>query len=94
MKAQEFFELACKVRAAQNTYYKGGRMKGDLIRSKQLESQIDKAIAAVKKDGGFEPDQPTATTDDLNQEEYAEHLRMIDAQELEMLLEGQEGDRE
>jgi hypothetical protein len=46
MKADEFFALTVKVRAAQKLYFKT-RLQGDLIASKQLEAQLDKAI----KDG-------------------------------------------
>lgn len=84
MKAKEFFELTQKVRAAQKTYYGNGRLQGDLIAAKQLESQLDKAIDAVKKAGGFEPDTPTATKED--EDAHKEYLRLVNAQELDLLL--------
>ena len=81
MNEKDFFELTCKVRAAQKTYYKS-RLQGDLIASKQLESQLDKAIEAVKKEGGFEHNAAQCMTD----EQYKEYLRLINANQLELQL--------
>ena len=51
MNGNEFFELTKKTRAAQKLYF-GSRLQGDLIAAKQLERELDKAIAA----GLEEPD--------------------------------------
>jgi hypothetical protein len=87
MKAGAFFEMTVKVRAAQKTYYTKGRLQGDLIIAKQLESQLDKAIEAVKKDGGLEPDALSQSLRHLlSEEEYQEYLRLINQNQLELQL--------
>lgn len=52
MNARAFFDLVCKMRAAQKTYYNTSkeeyRAKADaLVRSKQLEKEVDKEIERV-----------------------------------------------
>lgn len=80
MKAKEFFEMVRKVRAAQKTYYKS-RLQGDLIASKQLESQLDKAIESVIKDGGLEPDDVHAAHR-MDAIQYQEYLRLVNEAEI------------
>lgn len=46
MKPREFFDLVCKMRAAQKEYFKTHR-KSALSLSKHLESQVDAEISRV-----------------------------------------------
>lgn len=43
MNAPEFVMKVREMRAAQKTYFKT-RLQGDLIKSKQLEAEVDKAL--------------------------------------------------
>lgn len=62
MTASEFFDLTIKVRAAQKQYYTKGRLQGDLIEAKKLESVLDNAIKHVLK-YGFEVDGPVESAE-------------------------------
>lgn len=44
MNAIVFIEKVRELRTAQKSFFKN-RLKGDLVRSKQLEAEIDKALA-------------------------------------------------
>lgn len=44
MNAEQFIELVRKMRQAQNAYYRQGRKQSDLIASKQLEKEVDRAL--------------------------------------------------
>lgn len=48
MKPREFFDLVCKMRAAQKEYFKT-RRKSALSLSKHLESQVDAEISRVER---------------------------------------------
>lgn len=86
MNVKEFFDLTRKVRAAQKTYYKS-RLQGDLIVSKQLESQLDKAIDAVVKGVPLEPDELPAAVTKLTEDEYKEYMRLVNQHQIELQLE-------
>jgi len=65
MKIKEFVDLTAKVRVAHRRYFTGGRLQGDLIASKQLESKLDKALLE-----GVEPETVVHvhTTEDYQRE--------------------------
>lgn len=44
MNAAEFVLKVREMREAQKRYFTKGRLQGDLIRSKQLEGEVDKAL--------------------------------------------------
>lgn len=44
MIAEQFVELVRKMREKQNAYYRQGRKQSDLIASKQLEKEVDRAL--------------------------------------------------
>lgn len=44
MQAEQFIELVRKMREKQNAYYRQGRKQSDLIASKQLEKEVDRAL--------------------------------------------------
>lgn len=44
MNAEHFIELVRKMREKQNAYYRQGRKQSDLIASKQLEKEVDRAL--------------------------------------------------
>jgi len=44
MTAEQFIQLVKKMRMHQNAYYKNGRKQSDLIASKQLEKEVDRAL--------------------------------------------------
>lgn len=44
MNAAEFILKVREMRDAQRRYFTKGRLQGDLIRSKQLEGEVDKAL--------------------------------------------------
>jgi hypothetical protein len=71
MNIKDFFELTGKVRAAQKKYFLGGRLQGDLIASKQLESKLDKALSEGIPE-------PTATVHVYTTEEYQRQLGLTD----------------
>lgn len=54
MTDAELIDLAAKVRTAQKAYFKS-RSKDDLIKSKQLESLLDKEIAVREAVAGNSP---------------------------------------
>jgi hypothetical protein len=67
MNIKDFYELTGKVRAAQKRYFLGGRLQGDLIVSKQLESKLDKALSEGIPE-------PTATVQVYMTEQPAEYV--------------------
>jgi hypothetical protein len=44
MNAQQFIVLVRKMRERQNAYYRQGRKQSDLIASKELEKEVDRAL--------------------------------------------------
>lgn len=44
MNAKQFIELVRKLRQMQNAYYRQGRKTSDLIASKELEKEVDRAL--------------------------------------------------
>lgn len=44
MKLDQFVALVSQMRSAQIDYFEKGRLHRDLIRSKQLERQVDQAL--------------------------------------------------
>lgn len=44
MNAEQFIELVRKMRMSQNAYYRQGRKQSDLITSKELEKEVDRAL--------------------------------------------------
>ena len=48
MKPREFFDIVCKMRAAQKEYFKAHR-KSALSLSKHIESQVDAEISRVER---------------------------------------------
>lgn len=44
MNAEQFIELVRKMRMHQNAYYRNGRKQSDLIASKELEKEVDRAL--------------------------------------------------
>ena len=44
MNAEQFIELVRKMREKQNAYYRQGRKQSDLIASKELEKEVDRAL--------------------------------------------------
>lgn len=44
MQAEQFIELVKKMCEKQNAYYRQGRKQSDLIASKQLEKEVDRAL--------------------------------------------------
>lgn len=58
MNHREFFDLVCRMRAAQKDYFKT-RRKSALSTSKQLEAQIDAEIDRVQRLLGISAALPT-----------------------------------
>ena len=44
MNAEQFIQLVRKMRERQNAYYRQGRKQSDLIASKELEKEVDRAL--------------------------------------------------
>ena len=77
MKAQEFFELTGKVRAAQKKYFTGGRLHGDLVASKQLEAELDRALKAgldvePTAEAAVQEEFPAMFVEESSEDTYAE----------------------
>ena len=87
MKAGDFFELTRKTRTAQKLYYKT-RLQGDLITAKQLESELDKALLA----GKVEPDEQKPAAERLSEQQYKEYLRLLNANQIELMLADGQGE--
>jgi hypothetical protein len=87
MKAGVFFELTRKTRTAQKLYYKT-RLQGDLITAKQLESELDKALLA----GKVEPDEQKPAAERLSEQQYKEYLRLLNANQIELMLADGQGE--
>lgn len=82
MKAGDFFELTRKTRASQKLFYKT-RLQGDLIKAKQLESELDKALLV----GKVEPDEPKPAAELLSEDKYKEYLQLINVNQIALRLE-------
>ncbi len=71
MRAEEFFDLTKRTRAAQKQYY-ASRLHGDLIVAKGLERELDKAIAAgldeVEVQRPTEPEQKSLFEEEGNEQ--------------------------
>jgi len=44
MNAEQFIQLVQKMRERKNAYYRQGRKQSDLIASKELEKEVDRAL--------------------------------------------------
>lgn len=79
MNVSEFTRTVKEMRDAQKSYFKD-RLRSDLIRSKELEAKVDKAL----KDG---LDEPTLVTTVIAEEERQMRLR-LDQDEPDFYLQG------